>query len=153
MIRVYPVIPVSAPRQVRKDIYDPSPHVKRYRAYQDEMRTRGAMIPQPFHHAIFVLPMPPSWSAKKRASMEGHPHQQKPDRDNLEKALLDSVFGEDEHVWDGRTTKLWGTMGMVIVSAQPIAITLPFDLTGYYAAAMRPDAHAKQYQYAPAVPV
>ena len=53
--------------------------------------------------------------------------------ESLEKALLDSVYGQDSHVWDGRATKLWGQMGLLILSPQPIPITLPFDLSEYYA--------------------
>jgi Holliday junction resolvase RusA-like endonuclease len=109
------------------------PAVARYRAFQDEIRLRQVRIPEPFHHAIFVLAMPATWKAEKRAAQEGMPHQQKPDRDNLEKALLDSVYGEDAHVWDGRTTKLWGQQGLLILSEQPIGIVLPFDLSEYYA--------------------
>lgn len=44
------------------------------------------------------------------------PHMQKPDKDNLEKALLDCVFEEDSHVWDGRVSKLWGWTGAIIIT-------------------------------------
>lgn len=132
MIRVYPIIPVSAPRQVRRDAFDPSDHVKRYRAFRDEVRIRHVQLPRPFHHVIFVMPMPKSWSKRQQQQSEGYPHEQKPDRDNLEKALLDSVYGEDSHVWDGRCTKLWGSEGLIIVSQEQIAVTIPFDLTPYY---------------------
>lgn len=63
------------------------------------------------------------------------PHLCKPDRDNLEKALLDGVFGEDSHVWDGRATKLWGRRPLLIISAQPIPIVCPFELGAFYLAA------------------
>ncbi|MGU0055537.1 RusA family crossover junction endodeoxyribonuclease [Enterobacter hormaechei] len=43
--------------------------------------------------------------------MNGKPHQQKPDKDNLEKALLDAIFDDDSRVWDGRVTKVWGRGG------------------------------------------
>ncbi|MCR4339433.1 MAG: RusA family crossover junction endodeoxyribonuclease, partial [Gemmatimonadaceae bacterium] len=39
--------------------------------------------------AEFRLPMPPSWSNKKRLAMIGQPHAQKPDIDNLLKAVLE----------------------------------------------------------------
>jgi Holliday junction resolvase RusA-like endonuclease len=135
VIHVYPITPVPAPRQTRADQWKdpPRPPVARYRAYCDELRLRQVRVPEPFHHAVFVLPMPPSWRVKQRAAHEGMPHQQKPDRDNLEKALLDALFENDASVWDGRTTKLWGTQGLLILSAQPIGIVLPFDLSEYYA--------------------
>lgn len=135
MIRVYPILPISAPRQVARDKFKPSNHVLRYRAFRDEVRIRHVQLPRPFHHVIFILPVPNSWSTKQKQAMEGMPHEAKPDRDNLEKALLDSVYGEDQHVWDGRTTKLWGQRGMIIVSREQIPIVPPFDLRAYYIAA------------------
>lgn len=127
MIVVYPITPIPAPRQTRADAYrdPPRPPVARYRAFRDEVKLRRVVVPTPFHHVIFVLPMPESWGVRKRGEMTGMPHKSKPDRDNLEKALLDSVYGEDAQVWDGRTTKVWGEHGLIIVSDAPIHIVLP----------------------------
>jgi Holliday junction resolvase RusA-like endonuclease len=47
--------------------------------------------------------------------MDGKPHQQKPDKDNLEKSILDAVFDDDSKVWDGRVSKLWGVDGKIVV--------------------------------------
>jgi len=55
--------------------------------------------------------MPKSWSKKKKAEMLGQPHQQKPDIDNLLKALMDAVLPEDSHIYDIRATKYWGNVG------------------------------------------
>lgn len=74
-------------------------------------------LPECGYHIVFVMPMPPSWSAKEKARMDGAPHQQTPDKDNLEKALLDAVFGQDKHVWDGRVSKLWGYEGAIRIGA------------------------------------
>ncbi|MBG3071584.1 RusA family crossover junction endodeoxyribonuclease, partial [Proteus mirabilis] len=49
------------------------------------------------------------------SEMNGKPHQQKPDKDNLEKALLDAIFDDDSRVWDGRVTKVWGKRGQIII--------------------------------------
>ncbi len=117
MIRVYPVRPIPAPRQTRRDAFKPRPCVLRYRAYRDELRIYHMQIPQPFYHVIFVLRMPSRWPQQQRASMHGKPHQQKPDKDNLEKALLDSVFENDCHIWDGRVTKVWGHTDCVVVAS------------------------------------
>ena len=40
--------------------------------------------------------MPKSWSAKKKLAMRGKPHRQKPDIDNLVKAVIDSIYPEDD---------------------------------------------------------
>lgn len=106
--------------------------MQRYRAFRDEVRIRHVQIPQPFAHVIFVMPLPQSWSQKKKSAMEGMPHQSKPDRDNLEKALLDSVFGEDCSIWDGRTTKVWGKQALIIVSSHSLLIQPPFLLSPFH---------------------
>lgn len=136
-VAVYPVEPVPAPRQVRRDTWKPSPPVQRYRAFRDALNLYAPTIPEGFHHALFVLPVSASWSEKRKRQMLGMPHTLRPDRDNLEKALLDTVHGEDCHVWDGRTSKLWGTRGLVIVSPVSLRIALPFDLEPFYTAASR----------------
>lgn len=142
MLRVYPIRPVPAPRQVASDKYKPRPPVLRYRAFRDEVELRHVQLPRPFHHVVFVLAMPDSWSEQTKASAEGMAHMQKPDRDNLEKALLDSVYGEDSHVWDGRTTKLWGRMDLIIVSREQIDVQQPMPLQQYYTMAQQVQARA-----------
>jgi Holliday junction resolvase RusA-like endonuclease len=59
--------------------------------------------------------MPKSWSKTKKLVMDGKAHQQRPDVDNLAKAICDAVFKEDSHIWDGRYTKVWGEKGAIIV--------------------------------------
>jgi Holliday junction resolvase RusA-like endonuclease len=122
VIRLIPIDPVSAPRQVRKDAWKPSPAVRRYRAYRDELKIKGLQLPENFHHMVFVLAMPSTWSKVKQAQFEGQPHRQKPDRDNLEKAVLDSYFGEDCHIWNGQTTKVWGQVGMLLIADRPLML-------------------------------
>jgi Holliday junction resolvase RusA-like endonuclease len=116
MIRLYPIDPISAPRQVQSDRWRSRPAVARYRAYRDELHIKGLQIPEPFHHFVFVLAMAPSWSEAKKQANDGMPHHLKPDRDNLEKAVLDAYFGEDRHIWHGAATKIWGRRGVLLVS-------------------------------------
>ncbi|ROU13704.1 RusA family crossover junction endodeoxyribonuclease [Kluyvera ascorbata] len=113
--KIFNIVPLGKPRQTRADKWKKRPEVLRYRAFCDEVRLNKVTPPESGYHVIFVLPMPPSWSKKKRAMMAGKPHQQKPDKDNLEKALLDAIFGEDSHIWDGRATKIWGETGKMII--------------------------------------
>lgn len=112
---IYDITPVPKPRMTQRDKWVKRPPVLRYRAFAEECRLRGVTLPECGYHVTFVLPMPASWSTKKRAAMNGKPHQQKPDKDNLEKALLDAVFQDDCRVWDGRVTKIWGQAGQIIV--------------------------------------
>lgn len=74
-----------------------------------------------------------------------------PDKDNLEKAVLDAVFENDSHVWDGRVSKLWADRGVLIVSPEPIPIVLPFDFAPFIEAAYDPRAALARYRFAPSV--
>jgi Holliday junction resolvase RusA-like endonuclease len=67
------------------------------------------------YHLIFTLPMPASWSRKKRSAMLNQPHRSRPDKDNLEKGFLDALFDEDSAVWDGRVSKVWGETGSIVI--------------------------------------
>lgn len=114
-IKLYPVVPVPKPRMTQRDKWQKRPAVMRYRAFCDEVRALGCDVPESGSHVIFHMPMPKSWSKKKRIEMLGQPHQQKPDIDNLEKALLDAVLKDDSGVWDIRTTKYWSENGSITI--------------------------------------
>lgn len=108
--------PISKPRMTHADKRLPKrPCVARYHAFQDELQLKmnGFVLPDAHWHIVFHMPMPASWSRKKRAEHDGKPHQQKPDKDNLEKAFLDSLFKDDSHIWDGRVTKRWAEEGRI----------------------------------------
>ena len=87
----------------------------RYRAFADEVRLRikedtvGSMV-------VFYMPMPKSWSKKKKREMELRPHEQKPDLDNLLKALLDAQYGDDSHVSSIAAMKVWATEGAIKIT-------------------------------------
>lgn len=131
----YDITPVPAPRQVRSDAWAPRPGVQRYRAFRDEVRLRRIDLPAEGARVIFVLPMPKSWPKDRKAEMDGAPHEGKPDKDNLIKALADSVHGEDAHLWhDDGTVKFWGQRGEIIIISREV----PDDertLAGYLRAA------------------
>lgn len=112
----YPVTPLGKPRMTQRDKWAKRPAVLRYRAFCDEVRARGVRLPESGCHILFVLPMPKSWSKQRRAALSGKAHQQKPDLDNLAKALMDAVFAEDCRVWDARWSKVWGDTGEIVVS-------------------------------------
>lgn len=99
----------------RRDKFKKRPVVLKYRAFKDECRIRKLTLPESAYHLVFVLPMPNTWPEKKKVEMDGQPMQQTPDKDNLEKAVLDALFTEDSQIWDGRVTKYWGREPMIIV--------------------------------------
>lgn len=67
----------------------------------------------------FIMPMPKSWSKKKRAAMNGKPHTARPDIDNLVKALMDGMIclKDDCTVYAVRADKKYGERGEVRIVA------------------------------------
>lgn len=111
----YPITPCPKPRQTQADKWKKRPAVLRYRAFADECRLHRIQLPESDVHVTFVLPMPESWSEKKKTEMDGKPHQQKPDRSNLMKALEDALYQDDAKLWDSRSSKIWGREGKIII--------------------------------------
>ena len=123
-ILVLPLPPVGKPRMTQRDKWAPSAAAKRYLAFRDNVLTFYAVAGKPRIPAgglwfVFHLAMPPSWSKKDREAMCGTPHQQKPDVDNLVKAMLDALFEEDRLVWDVRATKIWALAPCIEVFETP----------------------------------
>lgn len=107
-----PVVPLGKPRMTRRDKWAKRPCVMRYREYADALRaafkTESKMSDAPLRldwQAYF--PMPESWSKSKKEQMRGAPHRQKPDRDNTDKGILDSLFAEDSTIAHGTLEKYW----------------------------------------------
>ena len=113
---IYDIAPVSKPRQTQSDKWKKRPCVLKYRAFADECRLKGIKISECGDTITFHIPMPKAWSQKKKSEMVGVGHQQRPDIDNLTKALLDAVFKEDCRVWSICTFKLWAYDGAIEIS-------------------------------------
>lgn len=105
--------PVAAPRMTRADKWKQRPCVLRYRAWKDLIRATAGEIP-PAEQVIelswcAVFSPPASWSKKKRAAAIGTFHRSKPDRDNLDKAVLDALYPDgDAAIAFGTIRKEWG---------------------------------------------
>jgi Holliday junction resolvase RusA-like endonuclease len=112
----YMITPVPKPRQSRRDKWAKRKCVVEYRNFCDLCRAEKMELPVIGAHVTFVLPMPQSWSEKKRLTMDGKPHQQTPDLDNMCKALADALYGNDSVLWDVRITKVWGRTGKIIIT-------------------------------------
>jgi Holliday junction resolvase RusA-like endonuclease len=112
------ITPVPKPRMVKSDAWRKRKCVLAYWAFKDNLNILAKNaglndLPANDFHVIYRLPMPASWSKKKAAEMDGKPHQQRPDCDNLQKALQDCLCKTDEHIWDFRVTKLWAETGSI----------------------------------------
>ena len=88
--------PVGKPRMTRSDKWNKRPPVVKYHSFKDEFilnaRLAGFkadLIPTGLDVVAFIG-MPDSWSRKKKAALAGEPHMQKPDADNILKAVADS---------------------------------------------------------------
>lgn len=119
-MKVYNITPMGKPRMTRADKWKKRPEVLRYRAFCDHVRLQGVELPEAGAHVTFILPMPLSWSKKKRLQHDGQPHQAKPDCDNMLKALMDAIYADDAHVWDCRVTKVWGETGQIVIMEAPL---------------------------------
>ena len=114
--------PMGAPRMTRADKWKQRDCVVRYRAFKDAIRLAMIGIPAIDPNDIMSLSWtayftpPISWSKKKRAASIGELHRSKPDRDNLDKAILDAMFKEDSAIASGRIEKLWGSVACVEVA-------------------------------------
>jgi Holliday junction resolvase RusA-like endonuclease len=55
----------------------------------------------------FYIPVPKSWSQKKKTAHHGMLHQSTPDIDNFCKAMFDSLVSEDKFIANISLTKRW----------------------------------------------
>lgn len=107
------VRPIGKPRMTQRDKWKPSLATSRYRAYKDELNWLFKdTIPDQLD-VTFNIEMPKSWSEKKKTKMDGTPHQQKPDIDNLVKGLLDALCEEDAYVFRVNAVKYWSRTGSI----------------------------------------
>lgn len=110
------VTPLGKPRMTQRDHWKQRPAVIAYRTYCDELRLRLPRYELPTElKIVFYLPMPASWSKKKRREHNGLPHDQKPDIDNLAKGFMDAFKAEDKHVAILYAEKYWADQGGIMI--------------------------------------
>lgn len=113
------VEPIGKPRMTQSDKWRKRPAVQRYYDFKDTVQDFIGDTPLPERLVCeFYLTMPDSWGKKKRERMNGKPHQQKPDLDNLVKALTDSWSNEDKHLYSIRASKYWAESGYIKVELE-----------------------------------
>ena len=123
------VIPCSAVRMTQRDRWftDPNhknedrrqrPAVTKYFAFKNKIVSECAKTGYKLSgciEAVFCIPMPDSWSEKKKERMNGLPHKSTPDVDNLTKAIMDSWKENDSFVWKMKAEKRWSYRGAIIL--------------------------------------
>lgn len=110
----YQITPVAAPRMTQSDKWNKRPCVTKYHAFKDEVRAKRVKVSERCR-IIFFVPMPKSWSKKKKDAMHMMPHEQTPDIDNLQKALFDAVYDDDKHIWHVDAQKRWSYEGGIAI--------------------------------------
>lgn len=113
--------PMGKPRMTQRDkwLNPPRVAVLKHRIAKHGLQTYAMLNKcalQESFKITFVLAMPESWSSKKKISMNGQPHRQKPDIDNLLKFVMDALLPEgDECINDVHAIKIWGYEGKVTI--------------------------------------
>lgn len=99
----------------RSDKWKTRDIVVRYREWSDKTREAAGLspmqkVPAEGYWGIMVFAhcgIPPSYSKKKRASMEGKFCETKPDADNILKGVCDTLFENDEKLSAMTCYKYW----------------------------------------------
>lgn len=123
------VIPMGAPRMTQSDRWKTDPNHPNPKKRQRDVVTRyfnfknlislqcnvlGFIMPNCID-VLFLIPMPKSWSKKKKEKLNGMPHKSKPDTDNIVKGLMDALKKEDSDVWKIKSEKRWAYKGSIII--------------------------------------
>jgi hypothetical protein len=116
----YQITPIPKPRMTQRDRWLDPPRecVRVYRNFCDLCNLNKIHLPPSGGHVTFILPMPESWSSKQKILLNGAPHNQTPDIDNLLKAINDALFSNDSFIWDIHVTKRWGFEGKIIIEME-----------------------------------
>lgn len=101
---------IAKPRMTQRDKWKKRPSVEKYFACKDLIKLKAKKEKfslAPDCNVKVMIPMPKSWSKKKKKEMAGKPHTQKPDVDNLLKSVFDMLLPEDSYVHTVCVQKIW----------------------------------------------
>lgn len=119
---VVPGCPPAKPRMTRRDKWAKRPCVLRHREWCDRVREAvGDSLPDASRVQYLdwtaVFEPPKSWSKRRRREAIGKLHRQRPDRDNIDKAVLDALYPDgDQAIACGRIAKQWGTVAHIEIT-------------------------------------
>lgn len=110
---------MGAPRMTRRDKWAGRACVTRYMAWRNKLKALRLKLPNATHVKslswVAYFEPPGTLDKKKltkadKAALLGERHCAKPDRDNIDKALLDGLFpAEDKAIAAGGLCKVWGS--------------------------------------------
>ena len=105
--------PIGKPRMTRRDKWKKRTCVVAYREWCDRLREAAGIHRKVILTSATVLVvkayfgLPQSWSARKKMGLIIKPHIQRPDCDNVLKAVADALFENDELVFSMSCEKAW----------------------------------------------
>ena len=110
---------MAKPRMTRRDKFPPPrPCVKKYWKFKDELiayaEKEGFVLGDKVYME-FHLPMPKSWSKKKKAQMSGEFHMSKPDLDNMIKSVGDCLKKDDQTIHEIIAKKFWSEESTLVL--------------------------------------
>jgi Holliday junction resolvase RusA-like endonuclease len=114
----FDITPMAKPRLVRSDTWAGRKVVQFWYLYKDQLNLeakRLKYVPGDSLVINFYLPMPSSWSRIRKLKMNGTPHQQTPDIDNLLKGFTDALMTEDCRIHSVLARKFWALEGRIEV--------------------------------------
>jgi Holliday junction resolvase RusA-like endonuclease len=104
--------------------------LERYNDYKLSLaalsKQKSFVFPEQGASITFFIPVPKTWSKKKKKLYHGTLHQSKPDLDNLLKAFTDSLLSEDKVISHyGELCKVWVNLDYGWIEVRE---TIPSDL-------------------------
>ena len=126
---LFDVIPMGAVRMTQSDRWKVNPNhadpqkrqrksVKAYFDFKNTLKLQANIMNfqlGEYLDAVYFIPMPDSWSEKKKEKMNGLPCKVKPDLDNITKAIKDSLKKNDSDIWWEKAEKRWAFKGSIIL--------------------------------------
>lgn len=126
---LFDVIPMGAPRMTQSDKWKTNPNhidqlkrqrrpVMNYYAFKNILLYQAKEMQFELGKtldALYLIPMPNSWSIKKKERMNGMPCEVKPDTDNITKGVKDTFRKNDSDIWYEKAEKRWAFKGSIII--------------------------------------
>jgi Holliday junction resolvase RusA-like endonuclease len=128
-VYIFDIVPMGAVRMSQSDKWKTNPNhsdtnkrqrevVTRYFAFKNTLRKQAQLLDyqqSDVLEIVFCVPMPSSWSNKKKQQFNKTPVKSRPDIDNYVKAFMDSLLIEDGNVWKVKAEKRYAFFGSIIV--------------------------------------
>ena len=118
---IFNINPVPKPRMTQRDKWANRPVVTKYFGFATLLRLHAnkqglKTLQGEIESLVFFIPMAKSWSDKKKAEMNGKPHEQRPDLSNLLKSIEDILCKDDSHIWKYENLeKRWNYEGKIVL--------------------------------------